>query len=130
MSCILIGWYVIFVFFMYFLLDKFHSFLPLSEYLHSVFLCDVAFAKHAFFYLWKIKMINFLRASNRIHALWIFILIHRFKLQKWTPKWSVGFHLFSSPGPKVHVNYCHHLASVVCRLSSVVCSLSSVVCRL
>jgi hypothetical protein len=25
----------------------------------------------------------------------------------------------SSPGPKVHVNYCHHLASVVCRLSSV-----------
>ena len=24
--------------------------------------------------------------------------------------------LFSSPGPKVHVNYCHHLASVVCRL--------------
>jgi hypothetical protein len=23
---------------------------------------------------------------------------------------------FSSPGPKVHVNYCHHLASVVCRL--------------
>jgi hypothetical protein len=38
--------------------------------------------------------------------------------------------LFSSPGPKVHVNYCHHLASVVCRLSSVVCRLSSVVCRL
>ena len=33
---------------------------------------------------------------------------------------SVGVHeftpLFSSPGPKVHVNYCHHLASVVCRL--------------
>ena len=22
----------------------------------------------------------------------------------------------SSPGPKVHVNYCHHLASVVCKL--------------
>ena len=38
--------------------------------------------------------------------------------------------LFSSPGPKVHVNYCHHLASVVCRLSSVVCRLSSVVCKL
>ena len=33
------------------------------------------------------------------------------------------FMLFSSPGPKVHVNYCHHLASVVCRLSSVVCKL-------
>ena len=29
----------------------------------------------------------------------------------------------SSPGPKVQVNYCHHLASVVCRLSSVVCKL-------
>ena len=27
--------------------------------------------------------------------------------------------IFSSPGPKVHVNYCHHLVSVVCRLSSV-----------
>jgi hypothetical protein len=24
--------------------------------------------------------------------------------------------IFSSPGPKVQVNYCHHLASVVCRL--------------
>ena len=23
---------------------------------------------------------------------------------------------FSSPGPKVHGNYCHHLASVVCKL--------------
>ena len=31
---------------------------------------------------------------------------------------------------KVQVNYCHHLASVVCRLSSVVCRLSSVVCKL
>jgi hypothetical protein len=29
----------------------------------------------------------------------------------------------SSPGPKVQVNYCHHLASVVCCLSSVVCRL-------
>ena len=24
--------------------------------------------------------------------------------------------IFSSPGPKVQVNYCHHLTSVVCRL--------------
>ena len=24
--------------------------------------------------------------------------------------------VFSSPGPKVQVNYCHHLASVVCKL--------------
>ena len=24
--------------------------------------------------------------------------------------------VISSPGPKVHVNYCHHLASVVCKL--------------
>ena len=31
--------------------------------------------------------------------------------------------VFSSPGPKVQVNYCHHLASVVCRLLSVVCRL-------
>ena len=34
--------------------------------------------------------------------------------------------LVSSPGPKVHVNYCHHLASVVRRLLSIVCCLSSV----
>jgi hypothetical protein len=26
------------------------------------------------------------------------------------------FALFSSPGPKIQVNYCHHLASVVCKL--------------
>ena len=26
--------------------------------------------------------------------------------------------VFSSPGPKVQVNYCHHLASVVCRLET------------
>ena len=25
-------------------------------------------------------------------------------------------YLFSSPGPKVHGNYCHHLVSVVCKL--------------
>jgi hypothetical protein len=31
--------------------------------------------------------------------------------------------LVSSPGPKVHVNYCHHLASVVRCLLSVVCCL-------
>ena len=38
------------------------------------------------------------------------------------PKPGTGFPityvsgLFSSPGPKVHGNYCHHLASVVCKL--------------
>jgi hypothetical protein len=37
---------------------------------------------------------------------------------------------FTVISSKVHVNYCHHLASVVCRLSSVVCRLSSVVCKL
>ena len=36
---------------------------------------------------------------------------------------SYYYYLFSSPGPKVHLNYCHHLASVVCRLVSVVCKL-------
>jgi hypothetical protein len=30
-----------------------------------------------------------------------------------------GFSLISSLGPKVQVNYCHHLASVVCHPSSV-----------
>ena len=32
--------------------------------------------------------------------------------------WSNFDQVFSSPGPKVQVNYCHHLASVVWRLSS------------
>ena len=27
-----------------------------------------------------------------------------------------GDEVFSSPGPKVQVNYCHHLASFVCKL--------------
>jgi hypothetical protein len=31
----------------------------------------------------------------------------------------VWLYIFSSPGPLVQVNYCHHLASVVCCLSSV-----------
>ena len=30
--------------------------------------------------------------------------------------WWQMYTIFSSPGPKVHVNYCHHLASVVCKL--------------
>jgi hypothetical protein len=38
----------------------------------------------------------------------------------WLVEWGRVLHLgniiFSSPGPKVHVNYCHHLASVVCKL--------------
>ena len=44
-----------------------------------------------------------------------FIPIHQ---QTWSPQamlvsdWSI----LSSPGPKVHGNYCHHLASVVCKL--------------
>ena len=29
---------------------------------------------------------------------------------------SPQMNIFSSPGPKVQVNYCHHLASVVCKL--------------
>ena len=54
-----------------------------------------------------------------------------YKEQHWAPNlirlamldcvygWMIVWHviiIFSSPGPKVHVNYCHHLASVVCRL--------------
>jgi hypothetical protein len=38
----------------------------------------------------------------------------------WLVEWGRVLHLgniiFSSPGPKVHMNYCHHLASVVCKL--------------
>jgi hypothetical protein len=38
---------------------------------------------------------------------------------KWYTIDIIYFPVVSSPGPKVHVNYCHHLASVVCCLSSV-----------
>ena len=40
-------------------------------------------------------------------------------LSQKVPKFELYQHnneLFSSPGPKVQVNYCHHLASVVCKL--------------
>ena len=40
-------------------------------------------------------------------------------LSQKVPKFELYKHndeLFSSPGPKVHVKYCHHLASVVCKL--------------
>ena len=40
-------------------------------------------------------------------------------LSQKVPKFELYKHndeLFSSPGPKVQVNYCHHLASVVCKL--------------
>ena len=33
-----------------------------------------------------------------------------------TIKQKAVIDLFSSPGPKVQVNYCHHLASVVCKI--------------
>jgi hypothetical protein len=49
-------------------------------------------------------------------------LVHRKKIKFWIWQIFNGYKfwvLFCSPGPKVHVNYCHHLASVVCSLSSV-----------
>ena len=46
------------------------------------------------------------------HILKIFFL-HKL-LNHVKDKCSIIF--FSLPGPKVHVNYCHHLASVVCKL--------------
>ena len=45
------------------------------------------------------------------------------KLRHWRPTARSLPMIISSPGPKVQVNYCHHLASVVCCLSSVVCKL-------
>ena len=44
---------------------------------------------------------------------------YRVHTRKTTNLFQVTDTLFNSPGPKVHVNYCHHLASVVCCLSSV-----------
>ena len=42
-------------------------------------------------------------------------LSHIFLFWSYAPRFAQKY-LFSSPGPKVHVNYCHHLASVVCKL--------------
>ena len=45
------------------------------------------------------------------------IMIHTWKLcYQFEPPDIVLNTFISSPGPKVHVNYCHHLASVVCKL--------------
>ena len=58
---------------------------------------------------WSHSLAIFMKFSPLIVELLEFILISSCNF----------FELFSSPGPKVHVNYCHHLASVVCHLSSV-----------
>ena len=41
---------------------------------------------------------------------------YRVHTRKTTNLFQVTDTLFNSPGPKVHVNYCHHLVSVVCIL--------------
>ena len=84
------------------------------------------------FYLYHTHGRHYLFTCTTHMAAIIFLLVPH----TWPPLSFYLYHphgrhyLFSSPGPKVHVNYCHHLASVVCRLSSVVCRPSSVVCRL
>jgi hypothetical protein len=45
----------------------------------------------------------------------VYIVIH-FCASMWSFCGRESVQVFSSPGPKVHVNYCHHLASVVCKL--------------
>ena len=46
------------------------------------------------------------------------LLISVLTFMKWrlTPSYVAKDTIFSSPGPKVQVNYCHHFASVVCKL--------------
>ena len=61
----------------------------------------------------------------RVHVGLIHLLLTITCLQIHQKKNQALIPVFSSPGPKVQVNYCHHLASVVCRLSSVVCRLQS-----
>ena len=61
--------------------------------------------------------IFFLLFSNIYLTLSSFSIIRDNFIQKYE-SYIIFWHplLFSSPGPKVHVNYCHHLASVVCKL--------------
>ena len=49
----------------------------------------------------------FSETTNMIKAIWAFVIT-----------WNSSSSFFSSHGPKVqvHVNYCHHLASIVCKL--------------
>jgi hypothetical protein len=54
---------------------------------------------------------------NHICSFWkegIWTFSHR--VQCYSMSCGGAFIVFSSPGPKVHMSYCHHLASVVCRL--------------
>ena len=46
--------------------------------------------------------------SSTFELWYVFVTVF---IAKYGHKW-----FFSSPGPKIHVNYCHHLASVVCKL--------------
>ena len=56
---------------------------------------------------------------SNTHIIYITAWETIFKLSsKRLPSDIMTYWVFSSPVPKVHVNYCHHLASVVCRLST------------
>ena len=54
---------------------------------------------------------------SNTHIIYITAWETIFKLSsKRLPSDIMTYWVFSSPGPKVQVNYCHHLASVVCQL--------------
>ena len=55
----------------------------------------------------------------RLHLYIVYILITSLIFPEFFVSICAKNSFFSSPGPKVQVNYCHHLASVVCCLSSV-----------
>jgi hypothetical protein len=63
--------------------------------------------------MWNHFIAFVLRISNRKICLWKIFLI---KGNKNYFSYIESNYFISSPGPKVHVNYCHHLASVVCKL--------------
>ena len=68
----------------------------------------------------QIPHVQSLKKKKSTYTCFILVIQHFIDKNKLFKKNII---IFSSPGPKVQVNYCHHLASVVCRLLSVVCKL-------
>jgi hypothetical protein len=69
---------------------------------------------------------NYVSPSNEqrhIVLIWFFLPLPLLLLMLLLSEAFPDHNFFSSPEPKVQVNYCHHLASVVRRLLSVVCKL-------
>jgi hypothetical protein len=75
-----------------------------------------------YFVEYKFSWFQLSTKSTKISTLWITILSQYIIFSKDIPYTCIYNHkklrysIISSPGPKIQVNYCHHLASVVCKI--------------